>query len=611
MYYSDGVMILLRRTLVSVLCGLALCPDAVAAKCDNIVYKSLHPYECAAETSQSGTIITLAGIAAAAGTAGIALAMTGGGGGGGATPMPTLPTYDHVGGDVTTTSVNAAMTTPEYSRNSQQYNDIRLAYSIARGYTGRGSTVAIFDTGQDYWHGGAVAGFVTANVAPNADTIRYQIAYTSTEFIPFKQIGNVIRDAQGDIYNNSWNTSSISANAIHSRNQIIALTDKNFINQISDAAARDKIFVWSAGNDGRSQSGALSALPRVMPELQGRFINVVAWDSETGKLADFSNACGVTKQYCITAPGAALDTGDKIVGGTSFAAPIVSGAIAVIREAFPYLSATEITEILLTTARDIGSPGIDEIYGHGMLDLERATRPIGAPLIPVANEMMQPLNTVRVASPIAHNIKSENLKLAYFDRYGRAFQTNLNDYISSKTPSRAMERLREDNKKLSMNVGKLELGFKERPFILAEGFLKADNKAGVSFAAFDGTIYIGEITVFNHASIGISNPTPTPESMISHFSSIYTTSFSVKAKLHDWTFQIATFDTIIDGNMYLKIPTHKRYDGTIIYDDYKIDMTSRPSMEYSVGYKFITATLIDNPYGRNEFFIMAKNSIPF
>ncbi len=39
---------------------------------------------------------------------------------------------------------------------------------------------------------------------------------------------------------------------------------------------------------------------------------------------------------------------------------------------FPYLSVTQVRDIALTTARDLGAPGPDEIYGWGLLDLRKA-----------------------------------------------------------------------------------------------------------------------------------------------------------------------------------------------------------------------------------------------
>ncbi|WP_084032665.1 autotransporter domain-containing protein [Chelativorans sp. J32] len=119
--------------------------------------------------------------------------------------------------------------------------------------------------------------------------------------------------------------------------------------------------------------------------LGGSLIAVVATNRE-GAIASYSNHCGLAWQWCLAAPGgddpkpgqteeyseiySTLPDGKYgLEVGTSMAAPVVSGGAAVLRQAFPYMTARQINEIILTTARPIGPR---EIYGRGMFDLGRA-----------------------------------------------------------------------------------------------------------------------------------------------------------------------------------------------------------------------------------------------
>ncbi|OQV64549.1 hypothetical protein AK51_29315 [Serratia nematodiphila DZ0503SBS1] len=54
------------------------------------------------------------------------------------------------------------------------------------------------------------------------------------------------------------------------------------------------------------------------------------------------------------------------------AAPHVAGSVAVLMERFPYLSSAQVAEVLKTTATDMGAPGIDALYGWGMINLGKA-----------------------------------------------------------------------------------------------------------------------------------------------------------------------------------------------------------------------------------------------
>ncbi len=76
----------------------------------------------------------------------------------------------------------------------------------------------------------------------------------------------------------------------------------------------------------------------------------------------------------------------RAVEGTSFAAPMVSAAAALIRSRFPHISAANVVERLTTTARDLGVPGRDDRYGFGIVD------PVAALQDPVAEVSTNPLD---------------------------------------------------------------------------------------------------------------------------------------------------------------------------------------------------------------------------
>ncbi len=588
--------------------------------CDNPVYKKQNPDKCPStrwDFATSGVAAVGSGAAILGGAFAI-MGLSGSSAGGDddsgrdTAPMPTLPAYDRVGSDIDSVHLASIINDAKYSENFNQYNEIRLAWSLARGFTGKNSTIAILDAGDDTWHGSTVAAIAGGPIAPDATIQTYKITDKYDEFLTYGKIGDIIRAANNaDIFNASWSV-EMRANQIYSREQIARLTDANFISALAQSANRGAIFVWAAGNDyDKQQSSALSALPRVVPELQGHFINVVAWDDTTGAIADFSNACGVTKDYCITAPGTNISTGGTIADGTSFAAPIVSAAVAVLREAFPYMTAPQITALLFETARDLGRPGIDEIYGHGMLDLERATRPVGVAMVPIEDGgIMQPLRTARVAGPIAHKIHTANIRFAYFDRYGRAFESNLNNSVKIQNRPRGLERLRAGNA-VKMSMGKIELGLRKTDFLTADSFLKTDGQNTITFIAANNSFDINGITLTQRATIGTMHPRPIPESMIADISTVTTASVEMSLQIDEWSFGIGAMDGILAGNMSMRVPTARLADGRIIFSDHDIDLSTAPAMEYSIGYKFLTAGFVDNPYGTDEIYFLAKTKIRF
>jgi len=155
---------------------------------------------------------------------------------------------------------------------------------------------------------------------------------------------------------------------------------------LEDAVQAGRIVVISAGND----SGDEPIFPAVFAgtaQARGRAIAVGALDTD-GEIADFSNRAGSARRYFLVAPGVEilapeLDGDAALVSGTSFAAPHVTGAVALVLDAAPFLSPDQVVELLLATAIDLGAPGTDEVYGRGLLDLAAALGPQGPLTIPL------------------------------------------------------------------------------------------------------------------------------------------------------------------------------------------------------------------------------------
>ncbi len=79
----------------------------------------------------------------------------------------------------------------------------------------------------------------------------------------------------------------------------------------------------------------------------------------------------------VSAPGTAVRScyslnGYKSLNGTSMAAPHVSGAIALLKEAFPNLTGIEVKTALYNSCVDLGTPGEDNTYGMGIIDIPAA-----------------------------------------------------------------------------------------------------------------------------------------------------------------------------------------------------------------------------------------------
>ncbi|WP_439240591.1 S8 family serine peptidase [Lonepinella sp. BR2474] len=187
--------------------------------------------------------------------------------------------------------------------------------------------------------------------------------------------------------NNSWNEDPVEgdAQAVDTRYKvgIAQATDNELVNAIQSAVKKGSIIVFAAGNESKQQPGIMAALPRYLPALEHHYLSVVAVN-DGENLADYSNHCGVSKNWCVAAPGSFTvlvtngaeqhiqQPGLQMQEGTSFAAPVVTGALALVKQRFNYFTSSQVRDTLLTTATDLGETGIDDTFGWGLIDLSAA-----------------------------------------------------------------------------------------------------------------------------------------------------------------------------------------------------------------------------------------------
>ncbi|MDT4892312.1 MAG: bacillopeptidase [Pseudonocardiales bacterium] len=129
--------------------------------------------------------------------------------------------------------------------------------------------------------------------------------------------------------------------------------------------------VFAAGNNGPSAETVFSPANNPEAFAVGGTDNADAIDPSSGRGA---SACAGATAPQLTAPGVGVRTTDLYGGyatetGTSLSAPHVSGALALLLNAFPHLSAEQQAAALQSGARDLGPAGLDTDFGYGRLDV--------------------------------------------------------------------------------------------------------------------------------------------------------------------------------------------------------------------------------------------------
>jgi len=301
---------------------------------------------------------------------------------------------------ITTTSMGAPAATGDLVRSKEYWLDsygIRSAWNVTKG---AGVTIAIVDTGVDSSvaelrgavaagadfsgsgtggapeggsgdeHGTMVASLAAGRgaganagvlgVAPAASLISASVGFGTGDEHSDQEIADAVTwsvDHGAQVINLSLTRNTLDWPESWDRAFLYA-EDHNVV------------IVAAAGNrgSGTTEVGA----PATMPGVLG-----VGGVTQNGTSSTDASAQGIT--LGISAPsenlvGVIPGGGYVLWDGTSGAAPIVSGIVALVRAAHPQLSAADVINRIVATAHDKGAPGPDSLYGYGLVDAAAAVR---------------------------------------------------------------------------------------------------------------------------------------------------------------------------------------------------------------------------------------------
>lgn len=322
---------------------------------------------------------------------------------------------------------------------------------------GRVSSSYSFSTAGGNWrsdrdgHGTSVAsaalgsrnGSGMVGVAPGATLLTGQISVDGTAST--SAINRALRratDKGAKVINlsfgdNGWSKATLYDSGLHSAMKY---------------AARKAVIVVSAGNDGVYKPDD-TAMHLLLSGVAGRGIMAGSVDSRN-RDSSFSNAPGsvnwagvYARTYFLNAPGESIRLATRTGGtsrqsGTSFAAPVIAGAAALVRARHPHLTPQQTVSILLKSAQDLGAKGTDTLYGRGLLRVDRALSAIGTQRI-VSGARVGGPSTALFKSGLAGgtalgglgDVRNAFAEAVIFDDYGRDFMAEFDGRIVARGPS--------------------------------------------------------------------------------------------------------------------------------------------------------------------------------
>lgn len=188
---------------------------------------------------------------------------------------------------------------------------------------------------------------------------------------------NYLTNPDIKIINNSWGTNLYLLDKKDFNEGIEYLQSDDSVIAIEKAVYNNKLLVFSAANSGHLTAGLESNLDILTGDkaFNDNIITVTAakansftkngnggFDVQSDAIAMFSDLAMYNEDTTLSAPGWNINSAYadfeasgkyyKDESGTSMAAPVVTGVGALVQQAFPYLNAKQIGDVLLSTAND-------------------------------------------------------------------------------------------------------------------------------------------------------------------------------------------------------------------------------------------------------------------
>ncbi|RVT41744.1 S8 family peptidase [Sphingobium algorifonticola] len=207
---------------------------------------------------------------------------------------------------------------------------------------------------------------------------------------------------------------------------------------VDRATAAGVIIVVSAGNDAQAAPDAFAT--SIVDAGLGRGLVIIAGSVDAdGIKSSYANGAQGYEQATLSALGSRVlsqdNSGEQFrYTGTSFSAPQIAGAAALLAQAFPNLTGAQIVDLLLRSATDAGTSGADALYGRGVLNIARAFAPVGSTSLAGSAQPVSLDNNAALSSAMGDATGQSAARVAITDSYGRAYAMDLGQTFAQASP---------------------------------------------------------------------------------------------------------------------------------------------------------------------------------
>ena len=427
----------------------------------------------------------------------------------------------------------------------------------------------------------------------------------------------------------------------------------------SDVLPSELVLVVSAGNTdaGYVQNPATMATAvdaNGNLELDGRMLIAGNWNTSTQTIdgaksghvcKDYTTQCNDTyrtSDFYILAPGTNINSvknggGYTRMSGTSQAAPVVTGGVAIVHQLWPYMKGSNIAQLLLQTAnKDLSNYSITT-HGQGLLDLDKATQPVGGLGISLTGRIGE---TTSISgglsiSGIDDSVIASLSSISAIDDFDRDFKVDLTSLINQNNnlmPLQSTYKKGDSWGAMLSNLdikalGNFSIGLKSK-----EHFLIGHNKSiidtslelnlnysknqanpwvyvsGVwgsvdSNSTIDSNLTWANDNFWIQGGVMAAN-TDLTTGLVSDIDSLYSVYITVGLEKDNWQIYAGTKPKLIKGDIEFNLPSNVGENGMMQYNKHKTQVKNETTgfvggswQQDMSGYSLITDGIVDSSGG--------------
>lgn len=383
--------------------------------------------------------------------------------------------------------------------------------------------------------------------------------------------------------------------------------------------------------------------------LNGQMIIAGNWNSTSNRITGqtaghvckvmLNNVCKDayrTSDFYLLAPGVAINSTYlngtyREMSGSSMAAPAISGAVAVVHQLWPYMKGDQIAQLLFKTANKNLTGYNKEIHGQGLLDLDRATQPVGVVGVSVTGRTgtVVPLSGTLNVSGISSAATAKLASVSVVDEFQRDYRVNLTGAVSQNTfqPTAYLSHnagqswsskyagyvdtvngvtVGGNNGTFSVGVSTQALDTKHQPWQQQVTFTQTQHNPWVNFTGMWGesrgattvefsSFYSPETTgVWAQAGL-MQTSGDYRYGVVSNVSNIISTYAITGWRNETVNLYVGIKPTVVSGSMNLTIPTSVDADGIMHYESVTSKLRNRSvgfvGTSYNYSYRAHTVSL--------------------